>query len=164
MFEAAFDKLNEEQLNWKPHDNVWSIAQNIEHIIIINETYFPIFDAIYHNTYAKPFLSRISFIPSILGSFILKSVQPDRKNKIKTFPIWEPNRSSTGIINVLIEHHKTLITNIERINDRKLEKIIISSPANRHIVYSLSKALEIIATHEKRHLEQAKEILQIIPN
>ena len=74
MFVAAFDKLNEEQLNWKPHDNVWSISQNIEHIIIIIETYFPIFDAIYYNTYSKPFLSRISFIPSILGSFILKSV------------------------------------------------------------------------------------------
>ena len=33
--------------------------------------------------------------------------------------------------------------------------VIISSPANKNIVYKLEQAFEIIVTHEERHLNQA---------
>jgi hypothetical protein len=39
---------------------------------------------------------------------------------------------------------------------------IISSPANKIIVYKLEIAFDIIVAHEKRHLEQAREVLQIL--
>ena len=45
-----------------------------------------------------------------------------------------------------------------------LEKnTIISSPANKNIVYSLENAFEIIISHEKRHFNQAKEVLALMP-
>ncbi len=37
---------------------------------------------------------------------------------------------------------------------------VISSPANKNIVYKLETAFDIIVSHEERHLEQAKEVLQ----
>ena len=37
--------------------------------------------------------------------------------------------------------------------------VVISSPANKNIVYKLETALDIITTHEKRHFEQARRIL-----
>ena len=41
-----------------------------------------------------------------------------------------------------------------------LEKgTVISSPANKNIVYKLENAFDIITTHEQRHLEQAREVL-----
>lgn len=163
LFLDAFGELNDKQLLWKPNEHSWSIAENIEHLIIINESYFPIFDSVYENNYTMPFLSKFSFIPSFFGTLILKSVQIDRKQKVKTFPIWEPKGSYTNILSVFIEHRTKFEQKIERIQDRKLEKIIISSPANKHIIYPLSMALDIIFMHEKRHLNQAKEVLKQIP-
>jgi hypothetical protein len=37
---------------------------------------------------------------------------------------------------------------------------IISSPANKNIEYKLETAFDIIVAHEKRHLEQAREVLK----
>lgn len=39
---------------------------------------------------------------------------------------------------------------------------IISSPANRNIVYTLETAFDIIVAHEQRHLEQAREIKHML--
>jgi hypothetical protein len=35
---------------------------------------------------------------------------------------------------------------------------VISSPANRFIVYKIGRAFDIIVAHEERHLNQAKEV------
>jgi hypothetical protein len=44
-----------------------------------------------------------------------------------------------------------------------LEKgTVISSPANKYIVYKLETAFDIIVAHEERHLEQAKEVLSVL--
>ena len=41
-FVADFGSLSAEQLNWKPNSQTWSIAQNIDHLIVVNQTYYPI--------------------------------------------------------------------------------------------------------------------------
>ena len=40
--------------------------------------------------------------------------------------------------------------------------IVISSPANKNIVYKLETAFDIIVAHERRHLEQAREIARLM--
>ena len=39
---SEFGSLTSEQLNWKPASNTWSIAQNLDHLIVVNETYYPV--------------------------------------------------------------------------------------------------------------------------
>jgi hypothetical protein len=89
-FIKNFGSLSTNQLNWKPNPETWSIAQNIDHLIVINESYFPIFSELKEGTYQAPFAGKIGFIVSFMGNTILNSVKPDRKKKRKTFSIWEP--------------------------------------------------------------------------
>lgn len=35
---TEFSTLTSEQLNWKPNSNAWSIAQNLDHLMVVNET------------------------------------------------------------------------------------------------------------------------------
>jgi len=51
---------------------------------------------------------------------------------------------------------------IENSKDLVEKGTVISSPANKNIVYKLEKAFEILLTHERRHFEQSKEIYQLI--
>ena len=92
-FKQSFSKLSTEQLNWKPNEQTWSIAQNIDHLIVINETYPPVIKAVRAGEYKLPFMGRLGFMVNFLGKTVLNAVQPDRKKKMKTFPIWEPTKS-----------------------------------------------------------------------
>ena len=163
-FLQSFDGLSTEQLNWKPNVQTWSIAQNIDHLIVINQSYFPIIDSIRKGTYRTPFLAKLGFIVSFFGNMILNSVHPSREKKIKTFAIWEPAKSEipSGILDRFSEHQTELKDRIESSQDLIAKGTIISSPANKNIVYKLEKAFEIMVTHEERHFEQSMEAYELM--
>lgn len=162
--EMLFGNLTEAELNWKPQPGTWSIAQNLEHLIVVNETYYPVLTSLKNGTYKVPFMAKLGFMVSFLGNTVLNAVQPDRKKKMKTFPIWEPSNSQvkSDIILLFKNHQTELQQNIEDAKELLKNDVVISSPANRNIVYKLETAFDIIVTHEQRHLEQAREILSIL--
>lgn len=164
--QTEFGTLTNEELNWKPNSSTWSIAQNLDHLIVVNETYYPVLASLKEGTYKTPFTAKIGFIVAFLGKTVLKAVQPDRQKKMKTFPIWEPSTSkvSDDILKKFEIHQNVLKQKIEEAKGLIEQGVVISSPANRNIVYKLETAFDIIVSHEQRHLEQAKEILHIIKN
>lgn len=162
-FKQSFGALTIAELNWKPNPNTWSIGQNLDHLIVINGTYHPVINAVKAGKNKLPFLAKFDFMVSFLGRTILKSVQPDRSRKMKTFPIWEPTKSDIqGDIWERFENNqnelKMLIQSCSDLLDRGA---IISSPANRTIVYRLEIAFDIIVTHERRHFQQAIDIERV---
>ncbi|GAB1429959.1 hypothetical protein MASR2M18_07920 [Ignavibacteria bacterium] len=163
---AEFGQLTNEQLHWKPNADTWSIAQNLEHLIVVNETYHPILASLKDGTYKTPFIAKIGFMVSFTGKIILASVQPDRKQKTKTFPIWEPNISQTNdnILERFENHQRILCKKIEDAKEFADKGVAIYSPTNKNIVYKLETAFDIITSHEKRHIEQAKEVLGLLRN
>jgi DinB superfamily len=164
-FTEAFGQLSTEQLNWKPNAQTWSIAQNINHLIVVGESYYPIFDALKEGNYKPPFIAKIGFIVSFFEKIILGAVQPDRSKKMKTFPIWEPTNGAlpADILTQYEAFHATLQTYFTDLAALAQKGVVISSAVNKNIVYRLEIAFEIIITHEHRHLAQAKEILTIVP-
>jgi hypothetical protein len=163
---TLFGSLTSEQLNWKPNSTTWSIAQNLDHLIVVNETYYPILESLNSRTYKTPFIAKIGFLVSFLGKTVLNAVQPDRRKKMKTFPIWEPTTSN--VINDILQkfqiHQNELIQKIEDGKGLVENGVVISSPANKNIVYTLETAFDIIVSHEQRHLIQANEILTQMKN
>jgi len=161
-----FGTLSEEQLNWKPDVKTWSIGQNLEHLIVVNETYYSVFKSLKQGTYKTPFISKIGFMVSFFGKTVLNAVKPDRKKKMKTFPIWEPGdgKVNTGILERFEKHQKELKQQMEGVKEFVAKGTIISSPANRNIVYTLETAFDIIVSHEQRHIEQAKEVFELLRN
>ena len=166
QFIAQFGTLTNDQMNWKPNPNTWSIAQNLDHLIVVNETYYPVLSALKEGKYKTPFIAKIGFIVSFLGKTVLKAVQPDRQKKMKTFPIWEPNTSKIqeDVLKKFENHQKELKQKIQDAKELIEKGTIISSPANRNIVYKLETAFDIIVSHEQRHLEQAIEVLELMSN
>jgi len=163
-FHSEFGSLSQEQLNWKPNAGTWSIAQNIDHLIHINASYFPVVKEVREGGYAPPLLSKIGFIPKMLGNMILQSTQPDRKRKVSTFPVWEPAESNlpATILEDFAQSQEALKQLIRESEDLLNKGAIIYSPANRKIFYKLETGFDIITVHEWRHLEQAKEVKHLL--
>jgi hypothetical protein len=165
-FKKEFAGFTYEQLNWKPTEKVWSVAQNIEHLITVNETYYPVIKNVMEGSYKIPLIGKVGFMVNAIGNMILNSVKPTRKRKIKTFPIWEPSKSkiTEDILSRFEKHQSTLKQMIASSSDLLTKGTVISSPANKNIVYTLEKAFDIIVAHEQRHFEQAKELLLLMKN
>ncbi|MEX0719506.1 MAG: DinB family protein [Balneolaceae bacterium] len=165
-FKQAFGQLAAEQLNWKPDEERWSIAQNIDHLITINESYFPHLEAIQNGTYQVPFTGKFGVLVNLFGKALLKSVQPDTRKKVKTFSIWEPAKSEidSNIIS-RFEHHQSDLKQVISDSQKLLENgTVVSSPASKYVVYKLETAFDIIVAHEQRHFKQANEVLSEMRN
>lgn len=163
-FIASFGQLSIGEINWKPSPEAWSIAQNIDHLMVINSSYFPIIQAARDQSLRIPFLSKIPFIPRKIGSLLLKAVGPENKTKARTFPIWEPdyNDLPDDIIKQFFDHQEELKKVMIQSEDLIQKNQVIHSPANPYIIYHLETAFEIILAHELRHLEQAKNVLNLL--
>ena len=158
--ESEFDSLTPEQLNWKLSAEKWSIAEVMEHLNLVNASYEKILTDSANGTSDMGFTGKIGFVVNFLGKMIYQSVEPSHTKKMKTFPIWEPVQSNVSV-DVIPEfkQHQELIKQLITENKQLLEKdIVIPSPANRYIVYKLRKAVEIVVSHEERHLNQAMEV------
>ncbi len=163
-FREEFGTLSAEELNRKPNGGTWSIAENMEHLISVNDSYFPIVEQLKTGNYKTPFLGKSAFFVKFMGNTLLKSVSPDRKKKMKTFPVWEPKNGSVNpdILQTFVKHQASLKRLIAESEPFVQTGTVISSPANRNIVYTLERAFEVIIAHEQRHFNQASEVMDAI--
>lgn len=161
-FQKAFGGLSQKDLNWKQNPQTWSVAQCIDHLIVINKTYFPIIQQLRAGTYKTPWHGRFPFLTRFFGNLVYNSVLPEQQRKTRTFPIWEPSYSELpGDMLVRFAEHQTKLKElIQSSADLVARGTVIASPANRVIVYTLERAFEIILTHERRHLKQALEVVE----
>ncbi len=153
--------LDKDELNWKPALEVWSIAQNLDHLMIANQSYMGQLDALMTERYTPPFIARIGFVVRMFGKMVLGAVEPTRKKKVKTFAIWEPVQSdfSADLVDRFVQHQVELKQVIAAVQPWVDRDAVISSPASHNVVFKLETAIEILVTHEERHLAQAKEVL-----
>lgn len=162
----AFKSFDEQIFNVRPGAEAWSIAQIVDHLIRINRSYYQTFEALNSGTYQVPIHGNLGFLARAMGSMILKSVEPNRIKKMKTFAVWEPSQSNLpySIISTFEAEQETLKNWMRRMEEGSMLNRAIASPASRVVVYPLTAAFEIIVTHEERHLQQALEVVKLIKN
>lgn len=160
----TFGTLTIDEINFKPNDAEWSIGQNIDHLIRITESYFPVFDEVLNDNHQVRWFGKFTFTQRVLGNMILQSVQPNRKRKMSTLTIWQPNISDMPetILDDFDESQNKLTEYLEKLSDHYNRRVPIHSPGNDNIIYDLQTAFEIIVNHQWRHLNQAKEVAGLI--
>ena len=165
-FNDEFQILDKKELNWKPNPNTWSVAQIIEHLIVTNKSYYPIFEQLKSNNYKLPVMAKLSFLADVFGNLILKTVSPEYKRKTKTFPVWQPETGNidTNILSEFSNEQKRLKDEIDDCKELIQQNKILSSPANKNIFYRIDKTFDILIAHEKRHFNQAVQVKKLIKN
>lgn len=80
-FSREFAALTADEINWKPNVQQWSVAQCIHHLIVVNESYYPILDQVRNKTYYTPRYGKIGFIPKFFGKIVLDAVTQTEEKK-----------------------------------------------------------------------------------
>lgn len=158
--QMEFGSLNPNQLNWKLNPNEWSIGQCLDHLIVSNEKYFPVFDAVISGKHKMTFWEKNNPLTSYTGKNMIKSLGPVVTKKFQSPKLFLPSQSTIklSITNDFAEHQKKLIGYFKNFSDVKFSKTIITSPVAALLTLKLQDAMTILVVHEARHLEQMRRI------
>jgi len=160
-FEKLLNDYDLTRLNQKPNSLQWSPMEIIHHLVLVNTSYFPIFDQLVENTYKSPLLGKIPFIGKKMGKMILDATK--KPMKIKTFKTWEPPGSTiynNDLLAAFYRQQDELSGYIQQLDPFLDQNLMINSPASNWIFYPLDDAFDIIINHEKRHLAQIQSLLK----
>jgi uncharacterized damage-inducible protein DinB len=159
--QTVFGHLSQEQLNWKPAPEEWSVAQCFDHLIVTNSGYFPLVKKIADGQYEPSFRERLPLLPRAFGSIVLNAVQPEAQRKFKAVPKFQPSSSAIqgDILARFTTHQEDLVKHMRMTEELDLRKIIITSPVMSLMTYSLWDAYKIMVAHERRHMAQAKRVM-----
>ena len=161
--ETHFGNLTDEQLNWQPQPEKWSISQNLEHLILTGELYLTeIREAIKEGKNMDH--KGLTFKYSWFGKFFVNSLKPNPKFKVTTFKNIDPGKSGRGrdSLDVFIEFQDKIKPFLEEAYQVDINRIKIKSPVFPLIRLKLGEAFEAVLTHEKRHLLQAQGVMKTL--
>ena len=159
---VRFGSMSGAQLNWRPAEKNWSIAQCLDHLITTHSLYFPLFERLVAG-YKPSFWEKVSPLSGVLGRSLIKSMRPENPKKMKTAAKAEPSKSEIGadIVERFSEHQRQLIEHLKSVPaEIDPVKTIITSPLMGLVTYCLDDTYTILAVHSQRHLAQAKRVTE----
>lgn len=160
---TTFGSLNAEQLNWKPAEKSWSVAQCFDHLITPHCLYFPVLERLASGDAQQTFWERNSPLSGFFGRFLIKGLDPKNQKKMKTTSKAFPSASEIGgdIMERFAEHQNRMINALQKLpTDIDPAKTIITSPPLGVVTYSLDDTFTILVVHCRRHFGQAKRVTE----
>lgn len=158
---ATFGHLSNDQLNWKPGEKSWSVAQCLDHIIRSNTEFFPEFEKLASGKRKNSFWENISPLTGWGGRFLIKAVSEDsKKAKAPSKAIVPPSDIDAEIVDKFAEHISEVNKKIEAVADADRKKTVVTSPFLAIFTYTLDDAYTVLVEHSKRHVRQAKRVME----
>ena len=156
-----FGGLKEDQLNRKPSPDKWSIGECIDHLVVSHEQYL---NKIRKTNIENPPSGKglISYKHSLFGKLLINAVAPETTRKVKTFKVFKPNHKliNVGVVDNYYRSLDELIDIAGKFEGYDLNKIRISSPISSFIRLNLGDAFMIHLNHDRRHINQANNVLK----
>lgn len=157
-----FLRISEAELNQRQTPNQWSIGQCIDHLLISNATYLPVFEKIFNGKYKEGIWHKVSPFTKKIGRNMVQTLGPIVSKKFLSPKIFLPRtkKIETRVVTDFISQQERLITLFTELEKDHNKSQIISSPVSSLITITVSDAMDIIIGHDKRHLRQAAQILK----
>lgn len=157
----TFGTMSGEQLNWKPAEGAWSIAQCLEHLIKTDAEFDAEFEKLIAGGRKNTFWQQWSPFTGMGGRFLVNAVKNDSKKiKAPSKSIVPPSEVSADIVSRFAGHIADVNRSIEAIAGIDLRKTVVTSPFLAVFTYTLDDALTVLVEHSKRHLRQAKRVME----
>lgn len=157
----SFGSLSGEQLNWKPAENSWSIAQCLDHIIKTNLSFYPEFDRLASGNRKNSFWENWSPFTGWGGRFLVNAVMVDsKKAKAPSKSIVPPSEIEGDIVNRFVDHIAEVNGKVEACAEADRQKTVVTSPFLAVFTYKLDDAFTVLIEHSKRHIRQAKRVME----
>ena len=158
---SNFGGLTSEQINWKPAPDSWSVGQCLDHLIKSNQEFFAELDKIAAGSRKNTLWQTWSPLSGIAGAFLVSTLKKDNQ-KVKTNEkMTPPSNISADIVERFTAHQNQLIDKLRSAADSDWHKVVFTSPFVKIMTYRMDVGLEAVIEHEKRHVRQAKRVIEM---
>jgi hypothetical protein len=150
--------LTDEQLNWQPAPGSWSVGQCLEHLCLMNEVYLPAISAAVKE---KPDSPVEQIAPGWFARWFIRNfAEPSPSSKRVRAPskIRPADRVDLPVLNRFLSGNKSCRQLILQICSKSVNSIRFWNPFIPGLRFTVGTGLEIIASHQRRHLLQAKRV------
>jgi hypothetical protein len=163
--EALVRGLDETSGRWAAAPTSWSAAQCLDHLAVFNRVYLGAMQQAAVKARAQGRLRRGPAKPGFFGRLFLAEVEPPVKarSRFRAPSSIQPGAApslrdaSAGFAASHAEVRAFLVKNA----DLDLTGVRFANPILRGVRFSLASGLNIILAHERRHLWQARQALQL---
>jgi len=150
------------KLNWKENETRWSVLEVLMHLNSYAAYYFPEFEKA--NLKAKGTEPIESFKTTWFGRKCVTSVHPSTRvsKKMNAPKIHNHNSESTHQISVVhefLDHQQTLLKILGVAKTVDLTKPKVRVQIAKLLKLNLGEFLMFMCTHQRRHMDQALEVL-----
>ena len=159
---ALIDGLSDAQLNWRPSEGRWSIAECIAHLTLSGKLYFEPLDRAIQRGVDRAIFGGREFYPTRIGRWLIAEMEPPPRRRTKTFRKIIPQRVESGarLAGEFEAMHAGLIDRVRRSTSLDLSRVKLRSPLIPLLRLSLGTWFAFILAHERRHLWQARQVRQ----
>jgi hypothetical protein len=150
--------FTDQQLNWQPALGSWSVGQCLEHICITNEAYLTSISAALKE---KPDSPVEQITVGRFGRWFIRSfVEPSPNSKRVPAPpkIRPAARVELAVLDRFLSGNKSCRELIVRARGKDVNRLRFWNPLAPGVRFTVGTGLEIIASHERRHLLQAERV------
>lgn len=158
-----FKPLTQNQVNWKPDPERWSIGECLEHLNLYGDYYIPtIQEAIKNGADTKPV---DKFKSGWLGNYSANAMLPKDgavTNNMKTLKDKNPAFSSLpkNVVDRFIDQQKEILKLLEKSQSVNLMKVRVSISIGKFIKFKLGDTFRFIIYHHIRHILQAEKVYE----
>ena len=162
---GKFGALDAEQLNWKPSPEEWSVGQCLAHLLTTNQSYFETMKQVARGEKKNSLWERLTSktpMTQFFGEILVISLEPESKRKLKTTAKFQPPAEGVGadVVERFAAQQDELAGLIEATRKQDLRSVVVTSPFSRFVTYRLLDAYRGIVAHERRHLAQARRVME----
>ena len=158
------DKVSDNNWSKKPEPQRWSAADCVEHLNMTSRAYVPLLREAVNRARLMNAPPTDSYHTDFAGRVMafmmrpLKHIGKFKIGKVKTTGPFTPRggQSREQLLSDFVRLQSELISLIRSADGLPIDQVKVQSPFGR-MRYNAYSALEIVAQHEHRHLQQAEE-------
>ena len=152
--------LTPEQLNWQPTPGAWSAGQCLEHLCITNEAYVA---AISASLAGKPVSPVQEITPGWFARWFIRSyIEPSPQTKRASAPkkIVPSAHIELSVLDRFLRSNQAASELVRHAADYDVNHIRFGNPFLPILRFTAGTGLQLISSHERRHLLQAERVKQ----
>jgi uncharacterized damage-inducible protein DinB len=162
----SFLRLSEEELNFKPSQLEWSIAEIYGHLNITTTTYI---HSILKKIKTAPDTDYAGYQSGWLGDWVYEKLMPRadgsvyKINSPKFFHAANKEPEAHEALNQFLQHQDVTHDILRHASTKDLERIRIPFYFAKILTFRLGDTLRFLIAHNERHLLQAHRMMEKIP-
>jgi len=159
---ALASRLGDEPFNWQPGPNRWSAGQCLEHLNITHRAMLPRMREAAERTRASGRRAAGATRHGFLMRWFINGMEPPPKRRYRTGAGFVPpsDVSREPVLAEFTKLHDDLLRLLEQLDGYDLGAAKVQSPFAKWLRYKLGSAIALQMAHDRRHLWQAREVVE----